>query len=946
MNSSGIGFASGGSGGGSGSGITALTGDVTATGPGSVPATLATVNPNVGSFAIPTITVNGKGLITAAAAASVTGSGAVVLATSPTIVTPTIASFVNANHNHQNAAGGGTLVLAAISDAGTMAAQNDDNVAISGGSIDGADIGLSNQGIGQFSRVLAFSYYDLENVVAPVTPAVGILRLFADMSNRPAWKDSDGFITTLDSTGINANRTYTLQNASGTLAFTSDIPAAGITALTGDATATGPGSAALTLATVNGNVGSFAIATVTVNAKGLVTAASAASTTGSGAVVLTTSPTIVTPTIASFTNATHTHLNAAGGGALDTAAIASGTLAAARMPALTGDITTSAGAVATTLATVNSNVGSFAIATVTVNGKGLVTAASAASTTGSGSVVLATSPTIVTPTIAKLANLTTNGFVKTGGGDGTLSVDTATYLTANQTITLSGDVTGSGATAITTTLATVNSNVGSFAIATVTVNGKGLVTAASAASTTGSGSVVLATSPTITTPTIASITGPTTVTVSNSATTTVTTILTIDTTSSGTPATGYGLALFFTGKTSTTAARNMAQVRTTWTTATEASQVSNLILSVYNIATAVDALTLTTAGGTLLASDAATNTTTNVLTLDHNSSGTPAASFGTALLLNGKDDTTVSQNMGQIRAIWTTATHASHVANVVLSVYDTASHDLITLSPYNITFPAVTSSNGEGFRFLSGANNLVNFQAQDISGTTSYVFFTTNRFWTGSAWSATGFISTRAAATFQLENEVMTYWTFAGSSNTPTQKARWSTTGLKLGSSTTTFTDSLARLHVIETDANTVTATTVAYFDHSSSGIPGVNFGTNVLIAGASSTTASQNMGIFEAFWTTATHASRKAQMNISVYDTAKRTAIYIGASGTAPLLSFFSVTTPVIQPASANQAAVVTTGAALASYGYTQAQADSIVTLVNQLRADLVSLGLIKGSA
>lgn len=58
-----------------------------------------------------------------------------------------------------------------------------------------------------------------------------------------------------------------------------------------------------------------------------------------------------------------------------------------------------------------------------------------------------------TQNIAKLSNLTSNGFVKTSGGDGTLSVDTSTYLTGNQTITLSGDVTGSGATAITTTIA-------------------------------------------------------------------------------------------------------------------------------------------------------------------------------------------------------------------------------------------------------------------------------------------------------------------------------------------------------------------------------------------------------------------------------------------------------------------------------------------------------------
>ena len=53
---------------GSGSAITALTGDVTASGTGSVAATLATVNSNVGTFLNAKVTANGKGLVTAVAA--------------------------------------------------------------------------------------------------------------------------------------------------------------------------------------------------------------------------------------------------------------------------------------------------------------------------------------------------------------------------------------------------------------------------------------------------------------------------------------------------------------------------------------------------------------------------------------------------------------------------------------------------------------------------------------------------------------------------------------------------------------------------------------------------------------------------------------------------------------------------------------------------------------
>ena len=57
--------------------ITDLSGDVSATGPGAVTATLATVNANVGTFGSATqvaqVTVNGKGLVTAAANVTISG---------------------------------------------------------------------------------------------------------------------------------------------------------------------------------------------------------------------------------------------------------------------------------------------------------------------------------------------------------------------------------------------------------------------------------------------------------------------------------------------------------------------------------------------------------------------------------------------------------------------------------------------------------------------------------------------------------------------------------------------------------------------------------------------------------------------------------------------------------------------------------------------------------
>lgn len=59
-----------------------------------------------------------------------------------------------------------------------------------------------------------------------------------------------------------------------------------------------------------------------------------------------------------------------------------------------------------------------------------------------------------------------------------------------------------------------------------------------------------------------------------------------------------------------------------------------------------------------------------------------------------------------------------------------------------------------------------------------------------------------------------------------------------------------------------------------------------------------------------------------------------------------FHGATPTEQRASVSQAAVATTAATSSTpYGYSEAQANGIVTLLNEIRAALVEKGIIKGA-
>lgn len=288
--------------------------------------------------------------------------------------------------------------------------------------------------------------------------------------------------------------------------------------LTGDATATlssvdgsAAVSAALTLATVNANVGSFGSATsipvVTVNAKGLVTgvttaaistALSIAGGTGTDTVALgvdtltfaggTGVTTTVTNNQVSFaigqaigTTDNVTFNNVAVNGTLSSDDITAANISVAGNATITGNLT-----VQGTTTTINST----AVAITDVNLTLAKDATTAVEANGAGLTVVgpAVSATLTYSSADDRWNLNKGLNVANIYGALTGNASTATTLATARSIAASGDATwtvsfnGGADVSAALTLATVNSNVGSFGNGTTvpnfTVNAKGLITAA------------------------------------------------------------------------------------------------------------------------------------------------------------------------------------------------------------------------------------------------------------------------------------------------------------------------------------------------------------------------------------------------------------------------------------------------------------------------------------
>ena len=433
----------------SGSAITALTGDVSATGPGSVPATVnsvggqtaaavaaATVEVDAatssntastlvlrnasGNFSAGTITASLNGNATTATTSvnfsgslsgDVTGTQSATVVSSVDGFTATqIGTSVTDTQNATSLNTPGTLVLRDGSgnfSAGTVTASLIGNVT---GNVTGNVSGSSSSFTGSLSGDVTGT--QSATSISSTTVTGKLLTGYVAGTNTPI-------------TATNSILTA-FENIQAQISTTSG---AAITALTGDGTATGPGSVPFTLATVNSNVGTFgsstSIPTFTVNAKGLITAASSN-------VVIAPAGTLTGTTLAS---------NVVNSSLVIATTQLSGTLQATQFPALTGDVTTTAGSLATHLvATTNSTL-------TTLSSLSLPGSQVSGNIAGNASNITATSNS----TLTTLTALSLPGSQVTGNISGNAANITAT---SNSTLTSLPNLTSAPSLSITGTQVT------------------------------------------------------------------------------------------------------------------------------------------------------------------------------------------------------------------------------------------------------------------------------------------------------------------------------------------------------------------------------------------------------------------------------------------------------------------------------------------------------------
>jgi len=326
-----------------------------------------------------------------------TGTGLLVFNDSPIILTPTIASFSNAQHDHQDAAGGGQLVAtlaltaSGIKDASTFLRGDDEWTPVSGAGLgdvnatlnivdnslirgDGGAKGIQDSGIiiDDSDNVSGFNSLSFNDVNTTIFQQ-GVDLIIAVAAGGAHVKTVDGIeVFTLNLSGADfhggnlLNALHDHENAAGGGQLDSTLVL----------------SDSANLARNSDNLSFFSV-TTSAQLSGIIS-----DETGTGLLVFNNAPTLTLPNINSFANAQHDHEDADGGGQLDSTLALSDSASLAR----------------------NSNNLSFFATTTSAQLAGIIT-----NETGSGLLVFNITPILTLPNISSFANAQHNHQDAAGG---------------------------------------------------------------------------------------------------------------------------------------------------------------------------------------------------------------------------------------------------------------------------------------------------------------------------------------------------------------------------------------------------------------------------------------------------------------------------------------------------------------------------------------------------
>jgi hypothetical protein len=248
--------------------------------------------------------------------------------------------------------------------------------------------------------------------------------------------------------------------------------------------------------------------------------------------------------------------------------------------------------------------------------------------------------------------------------------------------------------------------------------------------------------------------------------------------------------------------------------------------------------------------DSGTTTTTNGLTIGHQSTGTPGVGLGAGVLFNLDSSTTADQNAGQIAATWADATHATRSSNLVF---------------YTVTSASALT---EQMRLTATGNLTLGNTIRPADGSVSAP---------GHSFSAD-----TDTGLYRVSANVM------------------AVTGGGVESARLADTSVVAAAAIVDV---------LTLRRNPASGTPAAGDGPGLLFAGKSTTTTDRSMLEIAVPWATATDASRKARATFNIYDTAAREALRLEASGSAAMIGFLGAGASAQQASGANLTNNVTAG-------------------------------------